>query len=91
MALHNIIIIANNEYLNKPIQILIDCLNGLYIIKTKIKHATLHDNHPNKTLLEEIVVLLQQQTQPISLYKVHAHAHIEGNKQAKKRQRQRTP
>ena len=62
--------------------IFIDYLNGLYVIKTQIKHPTLHNNHPNKTILQEIVNLLQQRTQPTTLYKVRAHANIEGNGKA---------
>ena len=56
-----------------------DCLNRLYVIKTQIKHLTLHNNHPDKTILQEIVELLQQRTQPTIVYKVRAHANIESN------------
>ena len=79
MAIHATLKIINGEYPNEPTHIFTDCLNGLYIIKTQIKHLTLRNNHPNKTILQEIVELLQQRTQPTTLYKVQAHANIEGN------------
>ena len=56
----------------------------MYIIKTQIKHSTLHNNHLDKTILNEIVELLQQRTQPTTLYKVRAHANIKGNKKVDK-------
>ena len=82
MAIHAILKIINNEYPNKPTHIFTDCLNGLYVIKTQIKHPTMHNNHPDKTVLQEIVDLLQQRTQPTTLYKVRAHANILGNEKA---------
>ena len=83
MAVHATLKIVNGEYSNKLVYIFLDCLNGLYIIKTQIKLLTLHNNHPNKTILQEIVELLQQRTQPTTLYKVQVHANIEGNEKAK--------
>ena len=82
MAIHATFKIINGEYPNKPAHIFTDYLNRLYIIKIQIKHLTLHNNHPNKTILQEIVELLQQRTQPTILYKVQAHANIEGNEKA---------
>ena len=82
MAIHATLKIINEEYPNKPTYIFTHCLNGLYVIKTQIKHPTLHNNHPNKTILQEIVELLQQRIQPATLYKVRAYANIEGNKKA---------
>ena len=82
MAIHAILKIINEEYPNEPAHIFIDCLNVLYVIKTQIKHLTLHNNHPDKTILQEIVRLLQKRTQSTTLYKVQAHANIEGNEKA---------
>ena len=82
MAIHATLKVINKEYPNKLAYIFIDCLNELYVIKTQIKHLTLHNNHPDKTILQEIVELLQQRTQPTILYKVQAHTNIEGNKNA---------
>ena len=85
MAIHAIFKIINEEYPNKSAHIFTDCINGLYIINTQIKHSTLHNKHPNKTInLQEIVKLLQQRTQPTTLYKIQAHANIEGNEKADK-------
>ena len=82
MAIHATLKIINEEYAHKLAYILTNCLNGLYVIKTQIKHPTLHNNHPDKTILQEIVELLQQRTQPTTLYKVRAHTNIEGNEKA---------
>ena len=84
MAIHNVLKKINDEYPDLPAHIFTDCLNGLYVIKTQIKHPTLHNNHPNKTILQEIVELLQQKTQFTTLYKVRALANIEGNEKADK-------
>ena len=40
------------------------------------------NNHPNTIILQEIVELLQQRTQPTTLYKVRVHTNIEGNEKA---------
>ena len=56
MAIHHALTIINNDLPNEPAHIFIDCLNGLYVIKkNQIKHPTLHNNHPYKIILEEIV------------------------------------
>ena len=82
MAIHETLKIINEEYPNEPTHIFTNCLNGLYIIKTQKKHLTLHNSHPDKTILQEFVKLLQQRTQPTTLYKVPAHANIVGNEKA---------
>ena len=82
MAIHATLKIINEEHSNKPAHIFTNCLNGLYVIKTQIKHLTLHNNHADKTILQEIVKLLRQRTQPTTLYKVQAHANIKGNEKA---------
>ena len=82
MAIHTTLKVINKEYPNKPARIFIDCLNGFYVIKTQIKHFTLHNNHPDKIILQEIVELLQPRPQPTTLYKVQAHTNIEGNEKA---------
>ena len=84
MAIHTALKKFIEEYPNEPAHIFIDCLNGLYVIKTQIKHLTLHNNHPDKTILQEIVEILQQRTQPTTLYKVRAQANIVGNERADK-------
>ena len=84
MAIYATLKIINEEYPNEPTHIFIDCLNGLYVIKTQVKHLTLHNNHLDKIILQEIVELLQQRTKPTTLYKVRAHANIESNEKADK-------
>ena len=82
MAIYATVKIINVEYPNEPTHIFTDCPNGLYVVKTQIKHSTLHNNHPDKTILREIVDLLQQRVQPTTLFTVRAHANIEGNEKA---------
>ena len=85
MAIHHTFtLLNNNDYKNKPVHIFIDCLNCLYMLNTQMKHPTLHNNHPDKTILSEMIELLQNRTQPTTLYKVRAHANIDGNEQANK-------
>ena len=84
MAIYTVLKKINDKYPNEPTHKFIDCLNGLYVIRTQIKHPTLHNNHPDKNILQEIVELLQQRTQSTMLYKVKAHANIEENEKADK-------
>ena len=84
MAIHATLKIINGEYPNKQAHIFTDCLNGLCVIKIQIKYLTLYNNHPNKIILQEIVELLQQRTQPTTLYKIQAHVNIEGNEKESK-------
>ena len=44
----------------------------------------MHNNNLDKIILKEIVELLRIRTQPTSLYKVWAHANIEGNEKVDK-------
>ena len=80
MAIYKTLRLINKEYPNEPTHIFTDCCNGLYVIKTQIKHPTLHNNHPDKTIVQELVKLLQQRTQLTTLYKVRVHTIIESNK-----------
>ena len=49
-----------------------------------MKHPTLHNSHPDQVTLASMVQLLQNRSQPITLYKVRAHVNIDGNEQANK-------
>ena len=49
-----------------------------------MKHPTQHNNHLDKTILEQIVEMLQRKTQPTTMYKIRVHANIEGNEKADK-------
>ena len=84
MVIHTVLKKINDEYPNELTHIFTDCLNGLYVIKIQIKHPTLHNNHLDKIVLQEIVELLLQRTQLTTLYKVKAHANIEGNEKVDK-------
>ena len=82
MALHDTIQMSITQYQNKPIHIFTDSLNSLYLLNTQIKHPSLHNNHPDKTTLLEMVNMLQQRTQTLTIYKVRAHSNILGNEEA---------
>ena len=44
-----------------------------------MRHPSAYNNHSNKTILSQIVELLQSQTHPIYLHKAKTHANITGN------------
>jgi hypothetical protein len=52
------------------------------VINTQLKHPTLYNNHADKTILKEMVEMINKRTQPTTIYKVKAHAKINGNEQA---------
>ena len=82
IAIHKTLRIINTEYPNEPAYIFTDSLNALYLLNTQIKHPTLHNSHPDQVTLASMV--LQNRSQPITLYKVRAHVNIDGNEQADK-------
>ena len=82
MAIHHALTIINKDFPNEHAHIFRNCLNGLYVIKNQIKHPTLHNNHPYKIIVEEIVNFFIQRTQPTTLHKVRAHANITENEEA---------
>ena len=84
MAIHIVFIKINDKFSNGFTHIFTNYLNGLYVIKMPIKHFTLYNNHSNKTILKEIVVLLRQRIQPTTLYKVCAHSDIKKNEKIHK-------
>ena len=79
LAIHKTLRIINKFFSNEPAYIFTNNLNVLYLLNTQIKHPTLHNNHPDQTTLASMVQILQNWTQPITLYKVRAHVNIEGN------------
>ena len=81
MAIHHTLTMIIKDFPNEAAHIFTNCLNGLYVIKNQIRHLTLHNNHPDKTILEEKVNFLIQRTQPTTLYKVRAHANVTGNEE----------
>jgi ribonuclease HI len=83
MAIHHTLQLLTTTYRDELAHIFIDCLNVLYLLNTQIKHATLHNSHPDKNILESITTMLQSHTQITTLHKVKAHANINyGNEQA---------
>ena len=84
MAIHKTLRIINTQFPNEPAFIFTDNLNVLYLLNTQIKHPTLHNSHPDQTTLDSMVKILQNRTQPITLYKVRAHVNIDGNEKAYK-------
>ena len=84
MAIHKTLRIINTQFPNEPAFIFTDNLNVLYLLNTQIKHPTLHNSHPDQTTLNFMVKILQNRTQPITLYKVRAHVNIDGNEKADK-------
>ena len=84
IAIHKTLRIINTLYPNEPAYIFIDSLNVLYLLNAQIKHPTLHTSHPDQTTLATMVQLLQNRTQPTTIYKVRAHVNIDGNEQADK-------
>ena len=82
IAIHKALWIINTQYQNEPAYIFTDSLNVLYLLNTQIKHPTLHNSHPDQVTLASMVQLLQNRSQPLTLYKVRAHVNIDGNEQA---------
>ena len=84
MAIHKTLRIINTQYPKESTFIFTDSLNVLYLLNTQIKHPTLHNSHPDQTTLASMVKILQNQTQPITLYKVRVHVNIDGNEKVDK-------
>src|ERR1700738_3479329 len=84
IAIHKTLRIINTQYSNEPAYIFTNSLNVLYLLNTQIKHPTLHNSHPDQVTFASMVQLLQNRSQPITLYKVRAHVNIDGNEQAYK-------
>ena len=80
MALFDTIKMNITQYQNKLVHIFTDSLNSLYLLNIQIKHPSIHNNHSSKTFLLEMVEMLQQRTHPLTIYKLHAHSNIHGNK-----------
>ena len=58
MAIYTTLKTITEEYPNELAHIFTDCLHGLYVFKTQIKHLTLHNNYPDKIILQELVEFL---------------------------------
>jgi ribonuclease HI len=84
MAIHKTLRLISKKYPNEPAHIFTDCLNCLYNLNTHIKHPTMHNNHPDKIILTNMVDILKTRTHPTTFHKVKAHINIVGNEQADK-------
>jgi ribonuclease HI len=89
-AIHHTLQILIQEFPNEPTHIFTDSLNSLYLINTQLKHPTLQNNHPDKTILTSIVSMLKNRTATTYLYKVRAHTNIIGNDEADKLAKERS-
>ena len=79
MAFYDTIKLSLELYHNEPVHIFTDSLNSLYLPNTQIRHHSLHHNHPNKTILSEMIQMLQQRTTTFTIYKARVHSNITGN------------
>jgi hypothetical protein len=79
IAIHKTLRIITTQCPNEPAYLFTDSLNVLYLLNTQIKHPTLYNSHPDQATLASMVQLLQNRSQPITLYKVRAHVNIDGN------------
>ena len=82
MALYDIIKISIDLYHNEHDHIFINSLNSLYLLNTQIKHSSLHTNHADRTILSDMVEMLQKRTNILTIYKVKAHSNITINDKA---------
>jgi hypothetical protein len=55
MAIYTTIQLSINDYVDEPINIFTNRLNSLYLINTQIRHPSTHNNHLDKTILQDIV------------------------------------
>ena len=79
MAIYTTIKLSLSTYADEPVFIFTDSLNSRYLLNTQIKHPSLHNNHPDKTILTQIIQMLQSRIQPTSIHKVKAHSNITSN------------
>ena len=82
MALYDTLKLSIEHYNNEPMHIFTDSLNSLYLLNTQIMHPSQHTNHPDKTILSEMVQMLQRRTHILTLHKVRTHSNITRNDKA---------
>jgi hypothetical protein len=59
MAIYTTINLSITTYPEEPVFIFTDSLNSLYLLNTQMKYPSLHNNHPDKTILTKIIEMLQ--------------------------------
>ena len=79
MVIHETLTLLTTTYPNKPTNIFTDCVHVLYLLNTQIQHPFTHNYHLDKSIVEEMVQMLQLRTQITNLYKVRAHVNIKEN------------
>ena len=82
MAIHYIFHLLPTTYHDEPTHIFTDYLNVLYMLNTQIKHPTIHNNHPNKIILESTHMITTLPHRNHHTPQVRGHANIDGNEQA---------
>ena len=82
MAIYDTIKLSSTQFQHEPVHIFANSLNSLYLLNTQIKYPSIYNNHPNKTILSEMVKMLQQRNHPLIIYKMCTHSNICGNDKA---------
>src|ERR1700738_1377156 len=82
MAIHHTLQFLTTTYCDDTTHMFTNCLNVLYLLNTQVKHPTMHDSHPHKTIFNSMVRMLQSRTQTSTLQKVKAPTTIDGIEQA---------
>ena len=68
MAIYHTIKMSITQYHNEPVHIFTNSLNLLYLLNTQIKHLSLHNNHLDKTIILEMVTMLQKRIHQLTIY-----------------------
>ena len=70
--------IITNQFPNELAYIFTDSLTSLYLLLIQLKHPTHHNDHPDKTILQSMIMMLSKRTQTTIIIKVKAHTNIDG-------------
>jgi len=73
MAIHKTVKIITTKYPNEPTHIFTNSINSIYALKTQLTNSTLHRNHADKTILEEMVEMLQKCVHTPPQYPKYTH------------------
>jgi hypothetical protein len=55
MAIYTTIKLSITTYTEEPVFIFTDSLNSLYLLNTQMKHPSIYNSHPDKTILTQII------------------------------------
>jgi ribonuclease HI len=84
LAIHHILQIIKNQFPEEPAYIFTNSLTSIYLLISQLKYPTHHNDHSDHTILQSMIAMLSQRTQPTTITKVKAHANIDGNEKADK-------